>query len=85
MSDRTVPDLIDGEKPECDCCGYPAALKYYNPPVLTHRPGVPPDQQEMMLCEICASTFLSHCIEYQHYRDQHSLFSSIGWIANRIL
>jgi hypothetical protein len=82
--DRTVPELIDGEKPICDCCGYEAPLKYYRGPITKSTPGGEPNGSKF--CEVCAGTYLSHSVSYPYTLGEHKLlWGSIGWIANRIL
>src|ERR1035438_829100 len=73
----------DDESNICACCGYPAPLKEYR----TLVPNAPGDTREAhRFCEVCAGTFLSHCITYAGlYGSERHLWGSIGWIANRLL
>lgn len=74
------------EEPEqCACCGYPAkVLTEYRGPCTTND--VMGENGRIKLCEVCAATFLSNCVVYPSlYGEHRDLFSSIGWIANKIL
>lgn len=63
----------------CECCGYETGLAEF-------RPNIGPRTEPYLFCEICSSTFLSHCVQYTSLHGQsHHLWSSIGWIANRLL
>lgn len=46
-----------------------------------------PEKEPYMLCEICSSTLLSKVLWYpeQYPSGSNALYSSIAWIANRIL
>lgn len=71
------------EKPVCDCCGYPAELEEYRGPIVGDSLV---GEGKSMFCDICASTFLSHCITYPRlYGENRYLWRSVGWIANRLL
>lgn len=76
-----MPDELT-EEPICHCCGYAAPLTEYKNSMGRYL-GIP---ESYMLCKVCAATFLSHSVTYpQLYGQDHNLFSSVGWIANRLL
>jgi hypothetical protein len=68
---------LDPEDRECECCQYPTECEEYSDPVAGPS----------MLCEICASTYLSKPFLFpRHYDEDTKLLSqSIGWIANKII
>lgn len=63
----------EGEQINCNCCDYPAPLREYY--CSTH--------EMRLLCEVCASTFLSEIAVGR--AGEKALAESIGWIANHIL
>lgn len=69
----------DEETSICHCCGYAASdLKEYrnnNFETAVHKP-------TYRFCEICASTYLSQCVEYPEFAKDARLCKSLGWIAN---
>lgn len=71
------PEPSENETNICHCCGYAAPLQEY-PRCL------PPMGGDLFkFCDICAGTFLSHCVTYAElYGKHHHLWASIGWIAN---
>lgn len=71
-----MSEYIKSDK--CDCCNYPAkTLKVYTGDTR---------KQSCTFCQVCASTFFSHCITYpEFYGKDRYLWASLGWIANKML
>ena len=75
----TLERVIDDET-VCDCCQYPAKgrLKDYGPTASSR------DGQRFVLCEICATTFLSSAVMYPRLYGTEiaNISGGIGYIGN---
>lgn len=82
----TKEDIDEGRI--CACCQHEEApVHEYESPLDFSKPADAEGKRPTELfCEVCASTFLSHCIDYPRLYGEHQhLWRSIGWIANEIL
>ena len=62
----------------CHGCGWELSpVKHYSKPC---------DNQDYVLCEICAATPIGNAVQYpDQYRDQLAILKTIGYIGNKIL
>lgn len=66
----------DGERVQCDSCGYRAPLAPFE-----WAPGVAPHEKRRpyrFLCEVCSTTYISRITEYHAGDDMHFLRREIA-------
>lgn len=69
----------DGEPIECECCHYPGRLETF-PGTMTHR-----GQRDLVLCEVCANTYLSIAEKYPNQCPDGQLYRSVAVLGNMLL
>ena len=80
MSDKYKIRYDGEDQVECECCGYAAPVKKFNEPSARYPRG-----EDVWLCEVCSSTFLSSAVTWPAACPDVTLYKSLGYIANMLL